>query len=160
MSTSEAHGSQTRARGGSDLAISAPVRGPAKLGGVITPVAAVVFAVVLGLLAVFQILLAAGVPLGRFAPGGHDVPTVRQRVGSVVAVVLYAGFAVLALLRAGLMGGVADAIPVVVAMWVVVGYLALGIALSATSRHRPERFVMTPVMLVLAILALVVALGR
>ena len=127
----------------------------------ITPVAAVVFAVVLGLLAVFQILLAAGVPLGRFARGGQrDVPTVRQRVGSVVAVVLYAGFAVLALLRAGLMGGVADAIPVVVAMWVVVGYLALGIALSATSRHRPERFVMTPVMLVLAILALVVALGR
>lgn len=127
----------------------------------IAPIAAVVFAVTLGLLAVFQILLIAGVPLGRFAWGGQDdVLTARKRVGSVVAVVLYVGFALLALTRAGVIGELADALPIVIAMWVVFGYLALGVVMNAISRSRPERFVMTPVSLVLAILALVVALGR
>ena len=41
-----------------------------------------------------------------------------------------------------------------------VGYLALGVLMNAISRSKLERFIMTPVALVLAILALVVALGR
>lgn len=124
-------------------------------------VAAIVFAVLLGLLAIFQIVLVAGAPIGHLAWGGQErVLSTRKRVGSVVAVVLYVGFALLALARAGLVGDAAGHPVVVVAMWVVVGYLALGIVLNAISRSRPERFVMTPVALLLAILALVVALGR
>lgn len=127
----------------------------------LAPIAAVVFTVLLALLAAFQIALVAGAPIGRFAWGGRDrVLDTRKRVGSVVAVVLYAGFAVLALTRAGVLFDARESLPVVIAMWVVVGYLALGVLLNALSRSRPERFLMTPVSLLLAILALVVALGR
>ena len=44
-------------------------------------------------------------------------------------------------------------------MWVVVGFLTLGVLMNGISRSRPERFVMTPVVLVLALLALAIALS-
>ena len=112
----------------------------------------------LGALAVFQALLVAGQPLGRFAWGGqHDVLPTGLRVGSAVSIALYAGFAVLML-------SAADALEVLptgfveVAIWVLTGYFTLGIAMNAISRSRPERLVMTPVVLVLAVVCLVLAL--
>ncbi len=126
-----------------------------------TAVAAVAFTVLLVALAIFQIALIAGVPWGRAAWGGADeVLPASKRIGSIVAVVLYVAFAVLALIRAGLLGDAGDALGVVIAMWIVFGYLALGVLMNAISRSKLERFIMTPVALVLAILALVVALGR
>jgi uncharacterized membrane protein len=44
-------------------------------------------------------------------------------------------------------------------MWVVFGYLALGVLMNALSRSTSERFTMTPVALALAVLALLIALG-
>ena len=47
-------------------------------------------------------LLVAGAPLGRFAWGGqHEVLPTGHRIGSVVSIALYAGFAVLILQAAG-----------------------------------------------------------
>jgi hypothetical protein len=46
-----------------------------------------------------------------------------------------------------------------VAAWVIVAYLALGIPLNAISRSKPERYTMTPVVIVLVVLGVVVALG-
>jgi hypothetical protein len=45
-----------------------------------------------------------------------------------------------------------------VGAWVLTAYFALGVALNAASRSRPERLVMTPVALVLAVCCLVLAL--
>jgi hypothetical protein len=103
-------------------------------------------------------MLIAGQPLGRFAWGGqHTVLPTGLRVGSAVSIALYAAFAVLILCAAGaltvLPAGFVD-----VAMWILSGYFALGIALNAISRSRPERLVMTPVVLVLAAVCLVLAL--
>ncbi len=119
---------------------------------------AVLAVVALAGLAVFQAMLIAGQPLGRFAWGGqHTVLPTGLRVGSAVSIALYAAFAVLILCAAGaltvLPAGFVD-----VAMWVLTGYFALGIALNAISRSRPERLVMTPVVLVLAAVCLVLAL--
>src|SRR4051812_26424334 len=119
--------------------------------------AAVVSLVLLGALAVFQGLLAAGQPLGRFAWGGqHEVLPARLRAGSLVSIALYAVFAVLILEAAGVLDllpdGVAD-----VAIWVLAGYFVLGIAMNAASRSRPERLVMTPVVAVLAACCLALA---
>ena len=120
--------------------------------------AAVVACVLLAALAVLQILLAAGRPLGRFAWGGqHEVLPTGLRIGSAVSVVLYAAFAVVILQAAGafsvLPGGIAD-----VGIWVLTGYFALGVVVNGISRSVPERLVMTPVVLVLAVCCLVVAL--
>src|ERR671917_2033912 len=100
--------------------------------------AAVVGVVLLAALAVFQTALICGAPLGRFAWGGqHVVLPSRLRIGSAVSIVLYALFALLVLQAAGVVSllpdGVAD-----VGIWVLTGYLALGVALNAISRSRPE----------------------
>ncbi|WP_396643537.1 hypothetical protein [Microbacterium sp.] len=44
-------------------------------------------------------------------------------------------------------------------MWVIFGYLVLGIILNAISRSKPERYTMVPVVIVLAALSLLIALG-
>ncbi len=120
---------------------------------------AVVGVALLAALAVFQVALVCGAPLGRFAWGGqHVVLPPRLRVGSAVAVVLYLLFALLLLQGAGAVSvlpeGVAD-----VGLWVLTGYLALGVVLNAISRSRPERLVMTPVALALLAVCLVLALS-
>lgn len=121
--------------------------------------AAVVVCVVLACLAVLQLLLASGRPLGRFAWGGqHEVLPLRLRVGSGVSVVLYGLIAAVVLQAAGGTELVADAVADV-GIWVVTGYLALGVPLNAMSRSRSERLLMTPVVLLLAVSCLVVALG-
>ena len=131
---------------------------PPHYGASVIVVAASVGVALLGCLAVFQLMLVAGAPLGRFAWGGQQVvlPT-GLRIGSAVSVAVYGAIAVLVLEAAGAL----DLLPegfVDVALWVLTGYFALGVAMNAASRSRPERVVMTPVALALALCCLVLAL--
>ena len=123
-------------------------------------VAAVILVALLGVLAVFQLVLVAGAPLGAFAWGGADRVLPRgKRVASAISVLLYGLIAWIVLARAGAVAApVPDAV-IVVAAWVVTGYFALGILMNAISRSRKERLTMTPVVALLAVLALIVALG-
>ncbi|TKJ34590.1 hypothetical protein [Blastococcus sp. CCUG 61487] len=119
---------------------------------------AVAGVVVLGCLAVFQALLVAGAPLGRFAwGGGHVVLPVILRIGSAASIGLYAFVALLVLQAAGAVdvfpAGVVD-----IGIWVLTAYFAIGVAMNAVSRSRAERMVMTPVALALAVICLVLAL--
>jgi hypothetical protein len=116
--------------------------------------AAVVASVLLAGLAVFQMMLAAGRPLGRLAWGGqYEVLPVSLRIGSVLSVVSYAVIAWV-LWRAVAQPG--DAGPW---SWIVTAFFGLGIVMNAASRSRPERLVMTPVVAVLAACGLLIALG-
>lgn len=125
-----------------------------------TEFAAIAFTVVSALLAIFQLTLVFGAPLGRFAWGGqNDVLPARLRRGSVIAVILYVAFSVILLTASG-----AISLPVLepvagLLCWMIVVYLSIGIVMNALSRSKPERFVMTPVAAILAILSLIVALG-
>ncbi|GAA2041963.1 hypothetical protein GCM10009819_30210 [Agromyces tropicus] len=122
-------------------------------------VAALVLTAILGALAIFQLALALGAPIGRFAWGGqHRVLPARLRVGSAVSIAVYAVIATIALDRAGVIDVVPDPVAVV-GMWVVFACFVLGIPLNAVSRSRAERVTMTPIVTVLALLSLVVALG-
>ena len=122
-------------------------------------IAAWIVVVVLSGLAVLQVLVAAGRPLGRFVWGGrHEVLPTRFRIGSLVSVLVYAAIAVLVLDRAGMLDVLPDTVAVV-GTWVVTAYFALGILANAASRSPSERAVMTPVSVVLAACSLVVALS-
>ncbi|MCW4386349.1 hypothetical protein OH146_11250 [Salinibacterium sp. SYSU T00001] len=122
-------------------------------------VAAVLILVILAALAVFQLALIAGAPLGRFAWGGqYRVLPTKLRVGSVVSIVLYVLFAGVVLDKVGVIDVFADAVADV-AMWVLFAYFTLGILMNAISRSKPERYVMTPVCVVLAAASLVIALS-
>jgi hypothetical protein len=125
-----------------------------------TSIAAIAICVILGALAVFQVALVFGAPLGRFAWGGADRVLPRaKRIGSAVSILLYAAFAWVLLMKAGLVPLVLPEIVVDVTTWVIVGYFALGIPMNAISRSKPERYTMTPILIVLLVLALIVALG-
>jgi hypothetical protein len=122
--------------------------------------AAVAICLLLVALAVFQVLLAFGAPLGRFAWGGqHRVLPVALRVGSVVSLLIYALVLAVAAARADLISLDVSNTVVEVAAWGAAGYFLLGIGLNLASRSRPERIVMTPLCAVLSMLCGVVALG-
>lgn len=123
-------------------------------------IAVVAFVALLVLLALFQIALAFGAPWGRFAWGGQHPGTLptNYRIASAFSLLVYGFMVVLALDRAGLI----DVLPQnfsSVGSWVVFAYLVLGVVMNAISRSKAERWVMTPVSLVLAVLALLIALS-
>jgi hypothetical protein len=122
--------------------------------------AALAACVILAGLAIFQAALIGGAGFGRLAWGGqHDVLPARLRIGSAVSIVLYALFGYAALARAGMMPPLGNGSATSVIVWVLTGYFALGVIMNAISRSKPERLVMTPVALVLAVLYLVLALS-
>ena len=139
------------------------------VGGAAATVTTMPFAlaltVVLALLSLFQVALALGAPLGKFAWGGaHRVLPTKLRMGSLVSVAIYAVIASLAWFRVGVapLGEGAATSPgrfVVVAMWLVFANFCAAIVLNALSRSRAERAVMVPTSIVLAALSGVIALG-
>lgn len=123
-----------------------------------TPAFAIVFVSVLTGLAVFQLLLAAGLPFGHFAWGGQSkVLPPRLRLGSALSVGVYAVFAFIALERAEVTNVFAAPLVAVIAMWVVAGYLILSVFPNLASKSPEEKKVMVPVSLALALLAILVA---
>ena len=115
---------------------------------------------ILAALAVFQIALATGAPLGHLAWGGqHRVLPRQLRIGSAVSVALYGIFAYVALARADLTEPLVNGSFTDVSAWVLFAYFAVGILMNGISRSRPERFVMTPTALILALLYFVLSLG-
>lgn len=120
---------------------------------------AFVLTVVLAVLAVFQLALALGAPLGRFAWGGqHRVLPARLRIGSAAAIVIYAFIVAVAWDRVGAIHIFPDLFSVVF-MWIAFAYFALGIFMNAISRSAAERVTMVPVCIVLAIASFGVAMG-
>lgn len=120
--------------------------------------ASIMCAVLFGL-GVFQLLLAAGAPLGRLAWGGqYRVLPTRLRVGSLVSTCLYAVFSLVVLDRAGMLS-VLPGQTARILVWVILGLFSLGAIPNLISRSRPERYVMAPLSLFLSGLSLVVALG-
>lgn len=107
---------------------------------------------VLACLAVFQVFLIAGAPIGRYAWGGGNTVLPRNlRIASGISVLLYMFFAVVLLSRAGVVQILPAGAFIDIAAWVLIGYFCLGVLMNAISRSRPERLVMTPVALFLAL---------
>lgn len=120
---------------------------------------AVVFAAVLGALAVLQALLILGMPLGRFAWGGqHDRLPLRLRAAASLSILIYVVFAGIALAHAHLITAPVPALIIAIAMWVIAAYLLLSVLPNLASKSIHEKRLMTPVSAVLAILALLIAL--
>lgn len=117
-------------------------------------------AAVLAALAVFQIALIAGAPLGQLAWGGqHTVLPPKLRIGSAVSIALYGVFAYVALAKAGLAAPFVSESFTDVTAWVLTAYFALGVVMNGISRSRSERLTMTPTALALALLYLGLSLS-
>jgi hypothetical protein len=117
---------------------------------------------ILSLVALLQVLLAAGAPLGRLAWGGeHRVLPAKLRLGSVAAVplLLLAAWAILARVDLVLPG--TDVALVPVGTWIFGGLFVLNTLGNLASKSQVERIVMTPLTLILAACFIAVSLmGR
>lgn len=109
-------------------------------------------------LAVFQIALIAGAPIGKYAWGGsHKVLPVKLRIGSIISIFLYGLIALVVLSKSEIIPIFNNQPVIGIATWVIAGYFCLGVIMNAISRSRYERNLMTPVALVLAILCIIIA---
>lgn len=123
--------------------------------------AAIVATGVSALMVCFQLLLAAGLPLGQAAWGGKHtgvLPT-NLRLGSLVAALIIGLAAWIVLTRAGLIGPGNAPTVVRIATWVFAGFMCLNTLGNLASKSPVERKVMTPVTLVLAACFITVALS-
>lgn len=119
--------------------------------------AAFAAAVGFALIAVFQLALALGAPLGRAAWGGRisgRLPA-NLRVVSLAAVFIWSFAALVVLGRAG-----AGPLPSIAwPVWVLFGLLLLGALMNVASSSPWERYFWAPYAFILAMLTLVVALS-
>ena len=122
--------------------------------------AAKVAASILFGVAMFELLLAAGVPWGHYAWGGaHEVLPTGLRIASLVAIPIYALAAAIILSRADVVRSIKNTRVTHTGIWVLAVLFGLGAILNALSRSEGERL-MAPVVLLLSILCLVVARSK
>ncbi|HMM96992.1 MAG: hypothetical protein IE926_10700 [Micrococcales bacterium] len=123
---------------------------------------AVAAAALFAAIALFQLALVVGAPWGTVAYGGRvalddgRLPS-TYRFSSAVAAVLLVVFAVVVLVRGGVVGSSGDAAVVRVTSWVVVGFMALNTAANLAARHWVERFVLGGTTALLGVACSVVA---
>jgi hypothetical protein len=124
--------------------------------------AAIAAAVLFGIMALFQVALALGVPWGAFAFGGRAVrddgtlPPAYRGASAVTAVVLVV-FAVVILTRGGVIGNSGDSTLVTVMSWVIVAFMAINTPMNLMGKHWIEKYVFAGITLVLVVLCAIVA---
>ena len=112
-------------------------------------------------LAVFQMLLAAGLPYGAAAFGGtKTVLPSRLRVASAISSALFGAALYVVLAEGGLFGATGKSTFVNIAIWVFVAIFGLSGMINFASRSRWERHLMAPIALVLAGCCAALALVR
>jgi hypothetical protein len=111
-------------------------------------------------MATFQVLLAAGLPLGRAAFGGANavLPAKLRSASAMSALLFFAAFYVV-LARGGLLGAASESAPVRIGIWVLAALFGLSTLANIASRSRWERFLMAPIGLGLTACCIVVALA-
>jgi hypothetical protein len=125
----------------------------------ITTIFAIIALVIFVILAIFQIALVFGAPLGKFAWGGqHNKLPIKFRVGSIFSIAIYACLSIFVLTRVGWINFGFNQNVISVCLWIAFAYFVLGILMNAISRSKPERAVMTPVSAALALCFLMLAI--
>lgn len=123
--------------------------------------AALVFSVLVGIVALFQLALAAGAPWGHLAMGGRHSGRLppELRIAAVIQ------GAILGLLALVVLGRAGFDVPLVAGWpawtcWIPVGVSALSLLMNLATPSKPERRLWAPVAAVMLGTSLVVALAR
>lgn len=123
-------------------------------------VAAVVFSIGIGIVILFQLALALGMPWGKYAMGGKfpgKFPP-SMRIAALFQIFILAALAIVVLSKANLAyPGVYSFAPI--AIWFVVGFSVLATTLNLITRSVWEKRIWAPVSVILLISSTIVALG-
>ncbi|XEC93498.1 hypothetical protein AB6A23_19305 [Paenibacillus tarimensis] len=125
-----------------------------------TTFSAIVFTVLIGIVILFQLALAAGMPWGSAAMGGKfpgKYPP-AMRFACLIQIVILSFIAVIVLTRSGLL--FSDWHPLSMsAIWFVVAFSAVAALMNLITKSIWERRIWAPVSLALLVLSLMVAFG-
>ncbi len=122
-------------------------------------IAAIIVAILFVSIAVFQVLLSLGYPLGEYAMGGnYKVLPKKLRITSVVNALILVFMGFVFLQHANVLNGV-DFLSTNILVWVITIYLGINTIANLISRSKKERFVMTPLSSLTFILCLFIALS-
>lgn len=112
------------------------------------------------IIALFQVALALGVPLGEFTMGGKypgKLPA-RMRVAAVMQLFILAIFVFMVVVKAGMAFDQFYSIGRI-GIWIVVAFFVFGSIVNLSSPSRKEKLVMGPANIIALISTLMVALG-
>lgn len=122
--------------------------------------AAIIIMILLASIAVFQVLLTFGYPLGEATMGGKykilPKPLRFASAGSAI-ILLLMGFVYL--LRANVISSDIHFLPTNILVWVFTGYLGLNTLANLASKSKKERLIMTPISAIACILGVFVAVS-
>ena len=108
----------------------------------------------------FQILLALGFPCGKAAWGGKysKLPPVL-RIASLFSAGIFVVLSLVVLERADIHAVFNNSTAVTIVVWIIVSFLLLNTFGNFASKSKPEKRIMTPISLILALLCLIVAIS-
>ena len=122
-------------------------------------VASIVVAILFLSIAVFQILLSLGYPLGEFAMGGYyKVLPKKLRIASFANALILLCMGFVFLQHTNVLVGL-DFLPTHILVWVITILLGLNTIANLLSRSKKERLVMTPLSGFTFLLCLFIALS-
>ena len=120
---------------------------------------AILDALILLGIAVFQVLLAAGKPWGEYAWGGGNPGVLPRRLrrSSAVSAVIQLAAAVVVLIEGGVLFETLQSTATEIVVWALAAFLLLGTVMNAISRSKKERNKWTPVAAAAFVLTALVA---
>lgn len=121
---------------------------------------AIIFAAAMGIVILFQLALAAGMPWGSIAMGGKypgKYPPIMRAV-AIIQIVILAGVASIVLSKVGLILPEWDSFATK-GIWFVVGFSLLATILNIITKSVWERRIWAPISLILLITSINVAVG-
>ncbi len=111
--------------------------------------------------ALFQLALILGAPMGEYTMGGKNVGRLPNnlRLGSAISMIVNLAIAGHYLAQTGLLNPLLPADLNQIANWSMVAFTALGLLLNSISRSKKERKLWVPVLVLAVICSVIVALG-
>lgn len=120
---------------------------------------AIIVTILFVAVAIFQMLLALGLPLGEFANGGfYKVLPKHFRILSVVNAMILLFMAIVFLQHTNVLNSL-QFLPTTFLVWVTTVFLGLNTIANLFSRSKKERYVMTPLSSITFILCLIISLS-
>ncbi|GIN20076.1 hypothetical protein [Siminovitchia fordii] len=110
-------------------------------------------------IAVFQVLLALGLPLGEFALGGfYKVLPHKFRILSAINAIVLLIMGVVFLQHINVLN-IFNFLPTDILVWIITVFLGLNTIANLISRSKKERYVMTPLSSIAFIFCLMISLS-
>ncbi|MFC2135873.1 hypothetical protein ACFLTH_14755 [Bacteroidota bacterium] len=126
---------------------------------IIEIIAAVIAALIMAGMTIFQSLLVLGFPYGNMAWGGkHKILPKNLRIGSLVSVFVFIYAFVCVLERAGFLFIINNDTLIMISLWCCVVIFSLSTLGNITSKSNTEKKIMTPVAVSLTICCAVLAI--